>query len=353
MPVRWTRRLIGTALLLLLPLRGQPAEQVRLAVEHVDLQVVYQPEDPTNKWALVVRDDDLNVAYRSNEVALVVAEAARRELTGDFPPFGKAGDSIWILPQSQDPQLLFLGLSAAGIPNHLLQTPFELYLRAVDGPGEFFAWQAGWGGLDIRINSHDGLDETDRLPVDPGSHSHWNFGFTTNGVYHLVFEVLGRRAGVDTNDFSLPTPIRFEVEPLPPKPERPFVLWQQAHWPGEADLAVIGPEADPDGDRRPNRLEYAYGFDPKTPDGDGTPSIRLVPLEGALVAEITHRRNKAATDVAFELESAPAPTGPWKPVSALAQTADQGTYERVTWRDRAAVDSATARFYRLQVRLIP
>ncbi len=327
------------------------AERARLSTEHVDLRVVYQPEDPTNKLALVVRDDDHGVSYRSNEVALVVAESARLTLPGDLPPFGNAGEALWILPQTQDPALLYLGLSTEGMPAGVFPGELALYLRAVQGPGHVFAWQAALSGLDVRINSRDGLDDADQIPLIAGSHSHWNFGFTSNGVYELVFEVQGRRVGVETNDFSLPTPIRFEVEPLPPKPASPFARWQAAHWPGVSDEAIIGPEADPDRDRRPNRLEYAYAFDPKTPDGDGTPKVSLVKSETGWVAEITFRRNKAATDAVFRLEAAANLFGPWTPITNLAGSEDRGDYELVTLRDTAPVENTAARFYRLLVEL--
>lgn len=353
MPACWTRRLICTALLLLFPGQGQPAERARLTVEHVDLRVVYQPDDSTNKWALVVRDDDHNVTYRSNEVALVVAEVARRELAGDFPPFGNAGEAIWILPQSQDPQLLYLGLSAEGLPGNLLQSPLELYLRALDGPGEFFAWQAGLGGLDIRINSRDGLDETDRLTLDPGSHSHWNFGFTTNGVYELVLEVQGRRAGVATNDFSRLTPIRFEVEPLPPEPARPFELWQRAQWPGVSDPAIIGPEADPDGDGIRNVVEYALGLNPHTPGRDGLPQPRVVGQDGERRARLEFQHPRAATDVTFICWKADTLSAPhWAKLTGPQTDSVTGDVENLFF-DAGPLSADAACFLRLEVMLEP
>ncbi len=274
-------------------------DRTRLTTEHADLWVVYQPDDPTNKLALVVYDHDHGVTFLSNQVALVVAEAARTELPGDFPPLGRTGDPIWILPQTQNPALLFLGLSAAAVPAAVFPQGLTLHLRAVEGPGHFFAWQAGLGGLDIRVNSRDGPDETDQLPLPPDSHAHWNLGFTTNGVYDLVFEVRGRRAGVETNDFSLPTPFRFEVEPLPPPEEKPFIRWQREQWPGVTGDAVIGPGADPDGDGVVNAVEYALGLDPHVPDRDRLPRLRLVESPAGRQWRLEFEPNPAATDILF------------------------------------------------------
>lgn len=334
------------------------ADLVRLRTEHVDIKSVYQPNDATNQLAIAVSDHDQRILYRSNEVALVVAEAAKLVLPGDFPPLGAAGDELWILPQTQDPALLYLGLSAendpAGVmPPEVFTGQLTLRLLAVEGPGHFFLWQAdAFGGLDVRMNSRDGVSDADRTELALGSHAHFNYGFTTNGVYQVFLRLEGRRTGVATNDYSLPTPVRFEVEPLPAEPESPFAQWQQANWPGVTDDAIIGAEADPDGDRRPNRLEYAYAFDPKKPDGDGTPSLSLVARETGRVAEITFRRNLAATDAVFRLEAGPSVVGPWTSLTEVTGIEDRGGYELLTLRDATPVESTAARFYRLPIGLL-
>lgn len=274
-------------------------DRVRLTVEHVDLRVVYQPEDATNKLALEVRDDDHGATYLSNQVALMVGESARMELPGDLPPLGGAGELLWILPQTQDPALLYLGLSTEGMSPAIFPDGVALYLRAIQGPGHVFAWQAGLGGLEVRINSRDGLDDSDHVAMPAGSHSHWNFGFTSNGVFELVFEVQGRRAGVETNDFSLLTPIRFEVEPLPPPEEKPFARWQREQWPGVTDETVISAGADPDRDGVVNAVEYALGLNPHVPDRDRLPQPRLAAPPNGRTLRLEFAIPRTATDVVF------------------------------------------------------
>ncbi len=65
------------------------------------------------------------------------------------------------------------------------------------------------------MNSADGISAADHVAVPVGGHAHYNWGFTTNGVHEVVLQAFGQRVGISTNDFSLPTALRFEVEPLP------------------------------------------------------------------------------------------------------------------------------------------
>ncbi len=94
------------------PFTGEAADagapdRVRLLTSHVDIRVLYQPADETNKLAVVVRDDDRGHTYLSNEVALVAVEAARLTL----PPgtiFGEEGDPFWVPPKAIIPNFCTL-----------------------------------------------------------------------------------------------------------------------------------------------------------------------------------------------------------------------------------------------------
>jgi surface-anchored protein len=322
-----------------------------LLTSHVDIRVVYQPADETNKLAVVVRDDDHGHTYLSNEVALVAVEAARLTL----PPgtiFGEEGEPFWVLPQSQNPELLYLGLSGDSLPGGTFGGDLDLRLLEVRSPGHFFLWQAGaFGGFDVRMNTADGLTAADQVFVPAGGHAHYNWGFTTNGVYEVVLQAFGQRVGIATNDFSLPTALRFEVEPLPPEPEKPFARWQQAQWPGVTDPAVIGPDADPDGDGVVNSVEYALGMNPKTPGRDGLP----VPAVAGdpPVATLQLSTPVAATDVTFLGWRAHALTTPvWQaledPIVAPGQPGDTA---RILVFDGGPVTTTQPVYIRLEVRL--
>lgn len=333
-------------------------DRVRLTIQHVDIRMVYQPQDPTNKLGIVVVDDDAGRAYRSNEVALVVAESARLALPAGTP-FGSEGEPLWVLPQSQDPELLYLGLSAEGLPPGQLAGDLELRLLATDGPARFFAWQASSTGLEVRMNAADGLTAEDRTRLVVGSHEHLNLGFSEPGVTYVVFQVVGRRVGVETNDFSLPTPLRFEVEPLPPPPAPPFARWQTEHWPQTQDPAVTGAVADPDGDGWSNLWEYVLGYDPmdaRDTPGPDRPALRTTTEATDLQVIVRLSRVATATDVEFELWTADAVDGPWRrsdlvPTVSGPLAGRSAARTEIAWRDLIAPPFPGQRYYRVAARL--
>jgi len=192
--------------------------QTVLTSEHSDLQAAY---DPTNLLQLLVFDVNHTIAYKSNEVALIVAEAAKTTLP-DGTPLGQGGSSLWIIPASQDPNLLYLGTSAEpptsagrpGIASGVFNGNLTLRLISVDGPGQFIVWQTPGGTFDFIFDTRDGITGADSHTVILGSHEHFNWAFSTNGLYNVALQFSGQLA--DGSSISSPiTPITFNVLPLP------------------------------------------------------------------------------------------------------------------------------------------
>jgi hypothetical protein len=329
---------------------GQP---YALTNAHCDIRVVYQP-DATNKLEFSIRDSDRGIVYEPDEVILTATEAARLTLPGDFPPLGTAGAPLWVLPATQDPQLLYLGFSGDGIPQGVFDGPVEVRLLSTSGPGNFFVWQAGGtGALEFQMDTSDGVGEDDAMPLFPGGHSHHNWGFTSNGIVTINLEATARRLGASTNETSLPTTITFHVLPIPDAPDSPFALWQHANWPGVTDPAIIGPDADPDNDGLLNLLEYAFALDPNTPGADGLPELSIRQLEGEQYAVLTYRQATAATDLEFDPVATSDLSAPdWQTLTDQIETVDHGSHQLVTVRDAAPLNAAGSRFFQLRVRLV-
>lgn len=199
-------------------------ERIWLSREHVDLRVQYHP-GRTNELELVVRDRDRGTNYASTNVVLVVREVAQTPIPTGFEQFGEPGSPLWILPASQDPELLFLGISGEGLPLGLFVEPPAIRLREIRAPGWFYLWQFDpSGGLNLLMNTRAGITPDSLVRPALGGHGHYNWGFSSNGWYEVTFQVEGRVAGSTTNLVASPNTFLFAVEPIPPEPPTPALL---------------------------------------------------------------------------------------------------------------------------------
>src|SRR5690606_17108395 len=66
-----------------------------------------------DEWQLTVRDEDAAKEYAADRVVLSGSIECRVELPDDdrFSFLGQPGEYSWILPSSQEPGLLYLGIS--------------------------------------------------------------------------------------------------------------------------------------------------------------------------------------------------------------------------------------------------
>ena len=338
----------------LLPVRG--IEPVMLTTQHVDLRIRYRQEaQPV--LDIVATDEDARPArdHAATNCVLLVAEAGRLELPSDIPPLGSAGDSLWILPASQREGMLYLGMSAEGNPLGVFDGPMAMRLLSVEGPGHFFLWQAELGGLRFWMNSRDGFGDDDVFTQSVGGHSHFDWGFSTSGVYRIIFQAEARRLGESTNVVSDPIAFTFHVLPLPPELSSPFQAWQKQHWPEGPGSPLAAPDKDPDGDGLVNLWEYALARSPTTADPGAPPGLTWARTGGGASAaewSLSMARSKAATDLEFRLERAPDPRGPWvrDSIPAVIEPAVNGV-ETVRWRISGSPAGGAAGFYRLLAEL--
>lgn len=263
-------------------------EPTRFTREHVDLQVVWNPDlaGSTNALSMQVHSEELGLSLAPTNASLVAVEAARLELPAGFDAFGPAGSPFWVLPQSQDPALLYPGFSAEDLPRELFAGRVEIRLLSLEGPGDFFVWQADqFGGIDMAMNSRNGITPEDRVSPLVGGHDHYNFGFSANGLYRVVLQPVARPIGSTTNLYGQPAAFQFAIEPIPTNtvPASLWERWQAEQFPGVTDARTRGPEADPDQDGAANLLEFATGTVPTDPRSvlpptlsrSGTDSVQL------------------------------------------------------------------------------
>jgi surface-anchored protein len=108
---------------------------------------------------------------------------------------GAPGSPVWILPQTQNPSLLWPGWNTDDIPvGVFVGNSVKWALKSVSGPGQFALYTVGqFGAVNVLFNSSDGISGADELNVAVPSHTHANWAFSAPGTYSVGFELSGNR----------------------------------------------------------------------------------------------------------------------------------------------------------------
>lgn len=167
------------------------------------------------EWRFGLRlDTALGRELSPDEVVIRLRDEARVAIPG-LPAFsflGRAGDPIWIAPQSQAVGVPYIGISSTATSmGTLLNDRFHLLLTALEGPGGVVLWTTGGTGVPtVHMDSRDGFSAADRVDLTAGGHRHMNWGFTAPGPYGVTLVASGELAGGErvTSD---PAVFHFEV----------------------------------------------------------------------------------------------------------------------------------------------
>lgn len=125
-----------------------------------------------------------------------------------------------------------------------------------------------------------------------------------------------------------------------------YSSWRSAEFSAaeQANTAISGPTADPDGDGRPNLLEYALGLNPKLAESTGQPQVAT---DGG---NLTLRYARMRTDISYVVQTSTdlSSTASWTLIGVAQGTPD--TNGNVT---ASAPLNGARRFLRLNVTVIP
>lgn len=185
-------RQLGLAALLTTGLASQA--QTPLSSGHADVGIDYDATG--NAWNLHVHDEETDTEYAPPSDALLLVKNTAHASVNPEPQWsflGPAGSSVWILPQVQNPDLLFLGIGAEEIADGtFVGNQFTLALKGVSGPGNFTVYQTdAFGNPVVWMNSGDGISGADARILPTGVHSHVNWTFSAPGDYSVLFEASG------------------------------------------------------------------------------------------------------------------------------------------------------------------
>jgi surface-anchored protein len=329
--------------------------------QHMDFRLEYDPAATgSNQLYTILGYDNGTISARATNQQVYIVGGTNSQLTIPNNPnytfLGTPGSPIWILPQSQDLTLPYVGTSAEDIPLGVFTNALSLQLTRVEGPGNFFAWaNSGVGQAPIiKMICTNGVIPPDFDHMSPltGSHEHYNWGFSSNGLYRLTFRVTGQRVGEATNIIGRETTWALQILPL-----RPYEKWVATNWFPGTGANVVGPSADPDGDGVPNIFEYAMGGFPDDPFPPTLPAFTFVTDGGTNYGALTFTKADAATDATLTpvVSDTLGATANWQPISTVFEVITNALDGNKTYtiRDAAPVTSAPHRFYKLNATLTP
>lgn len=204
--------LSASALILILAGFGARGATV-LVNEHVDVDVAYDLTGRT--WELILHDETHDVELEPADTTIQVG--ARAQVSNPHAFLGPLGVPVWILPQVEDPELVFLGTSGEEVADGIFEgDAMTLSLAGVSGPGDFALYSvSGFNEITVFMNSRDGVTPDDRVPVLAGGHTDYNWSFTAPGEYSISFQASGRLVPSGELTTSDAVPYRFSVIPEP------------------------------------------------------------------------------------------------------------------------------------------
>lgn len=169
----------------------------RLPRGHTDVGLTF--ENGVLGWE--VHGEDAGQAFEPHAALLNVPARAQTAVPDNaaYAFLGAPGAPVWILPQTGNPKLLFLGLATEEIPaGTFVGDQVTLSLLAVSGPGDFSVYAvSGFGLPDRMFDTRDGITADDRFTLGAGGHNHVNWAFTAPGYYRVT--LVGQGTLVDGN----------------------------------------------------------------------------------------------------------------------------------------------------------
>lgn len=192
------------------------AQPAILTNQHADIGVAFE----NGEFEPHVHDETNDTEYAPGDAVLQVGPASASLVPADsrFSFLGTAGSRIYVLPQIQNPSLLFLGLAAEEIETGVFtEDRIRLDLKRVQGPGDFFLYSTSGvlGNPSVSYNSRDGISAADSAVLLAGGHTDFNWAFSQPGDYKLTVEASGTLVDGGQLLRSAEVDFHFQVIPEP------------------------------------------------------------------------------------------------------------------------------------------
>jgi surface-anchored protein len=186
------------------------AATVTLSAGHVD---VLDPSYSADTLTIEVKDSTAATTVFRNpaDVAFQVLPGAKTTVPSNpaYSFLGTPGSTVWILPQTQNVNLLWTGWNTQRLASSTF-TGTRTTLTSVTG-GQFAVYTtSAFGTPNVLFDSGNGLPDTISVPI--GTHAHANWAFKSAGTYTVTFQVAADKVGGGTVT-SAPASFTFQVQP--------------------------------------------------------------------------------------------------------------------------------------------
>lgn len=192
---------------------GAQTRPVVISQGHIDaLDIAYEE----GELEVSIHDETVEPdVERDPDDVLLVALPGSQEAVPDDPAYaflGDPGDPVWVLPEVEDPELLWAGIATEEVDAGVFRgDSLRLRLVRASGPGDVSLFATDpVGAPQVLFDSGDGLPDRIDLPV--GTHRHQSWAFEQPGQYLLTFEVSGRLVADGTRVSSGRVTLAFEVQ---------------------------------------------------------------------------------------------------------------------------------------------
>jgi surface-anchored protein len=267
------------------------SDPVEIARGHLDVRLTQAAGENGTTYGLAVKDDSLTAARTSvlrtlGSTTLAVAPNARfvrpTSLSdASYDVLGPVGAATYVLPETQNSDIVWPGLSTEGIDYAALPEGSDLTLHLAQAPAgarvAFFQGGTFGAGATVHFDSTkgDGVVHTTEA-----THMHGNWVFSAPGTYRIeVGARSGERVLAEPQSFTVIVRGGHREQPAPTPGDEPVPTPS----PGPAPTPEPAPSPEPSPDPAPNvDPAPASSVDPApAPNVDTAPASSVDPAPGA------------------------------------------------------------------------
>lgn len=242
------------------------SDPVEIARGHLDVRLTQASGEGGLTYGLAVKDDSLTNARTSvlrtvGSTTLAVAPNARfvRPASLSDPSYdvlGPVGTATYVLPETQNSDIVWPGLSTEGIDYAALPEGADLTLHLAQAPegARVAFFQGGTFGAGAKVH-FDSTKGDGVVHTTEATHMHGNWVFSTPGTYRIeVGARSGERSLVEPQSFTVivrsgrhneqPAPV--EEEPVPTPSPGPSPVPEPVPTPAPEPTPAPAPTVDPE-----------------------------------------------------------------------------------------------------------